>query len=210
MAKITAIRAGKGRKKRVNVFLDGKFSFSLEAEVMLKENLHEGQELAAEEREGLTRANYFHRCLNAALHYLGYRPRSESEIKQRLHRRGFNGGSVDAVIAQLKEQGLVDDVAFAQFWKDNRESFSPRSQRLTKLELRRKGVAGDIIDQVVDSIDDDQSAYRAAQDKARHLPLTDYQDFRHRLSEYLKRRGFGYGVINHTVEQIWQELGNKV
>jgi len=210
MAKITAIRAGKGRKKRVNVFLDGKFSFSLEAEVMLKGNLHEGQELAAEEREGLTQADYFHRCLNAALHYLGYRPRSESEIKQRLHRRGFNGGSVDAVIAQLKEQGLVDDVAFAQFWKDNRESFSPRSQWLTKLELRRKGVAGDIIDQVVDSIDDDQSAYRAAQGKARHLPLTDYQDFRHRLGEYLKRRGFGYGVINHTVEQIWQELGNKV
>jgi regulatory protein len=209
MAKITAIRVGKGRKKRVNVFLDGKFAFSLEAEVLLKENLHEGQELAAEEREGLTRADYLHCCRDAALHYLSYRPRSESEIKQRLHRRGFNGGSVDAVIAQLKEQGLVDDAAFAQFWKDNRESFSPRSQWLTKLELRRKGIADDIIDQVVGSVDDDRSAYRAAQSKARHLPLTDHQSFRHRLGEYLKRRGFRYEVINHTVERIWQELGNR-
>jgi len=100
-------------------------------------------------------------------------------------------------------------MAFAQFWKDNRESFSPRSQWLTKLELRRKGVAGDIIDQVVDAVDNNDSAYRAAQNKARSLPMSDYQGFRHRLGGYLKRRGFGYGVINHTVEQLWQEWEKK-
>ena len=99
----------------------------------------------------------------------------------------------------------MDDVAFAQFWKDNRESFSPRSQRLTKLELRRKGVADDIIAQVTDAIDDDNSAYRVALSKARSLPLSDRQAFRRRLADYLKRRGFSYGVISHTVERVWQE-----
>ena len=117
---------------------------------------------------------------------------------------------IEAVIARLKEQGLVDDMAFAQFWKDNRESFSPRSQWLTRLELRRKGVANDIIDQVVNTIDDDDSAYRAALSKARSLPLSDYQSFRRRLGEYLKRRGFSYGVINHTVERVWQEQQDRV
>ena len=139
MRKITALRVSRGRKKRVNVFLDGKFAFSLETEVVAKEGLQVGQELSISQIEALARSDQFQRCLNAAAHYLSYRPRSESEIKERLHRRGFNGDSVEAVIAKLKEQGLVDDVAFAQFWKDNRESFSPRSQRLTKLELRRKG-----------------------------------------------------------------------
>ena len=94
---------------------------------------------------------------------------------------------------------------FARFWKENRDSFSPRSQWLTKLELRQKGVAGDIIDQVVGTIDDGDSAYRAALSKARRLSRSDYQDFRRRLGEYLKRRGFGYGVINHTVERVWEE-----
>ena len=116
---------------------------------------------------------------------------------------------MEAVIAHLRGQGLVDDIAFARFWKDNRESFSPRSQWLTKLELRQKGVADDIIDQMVDAVDDNDSAYRAALSKARNLPLADYQDFRRRLGEYLKRRGFGYGVINHNVEKIWQELGDR-
>ena len=207
MRKITAIRVGKGRRKRVRVFLDGRFAFSLEAEVAVREGLRVGQMLSANQIEALARSDHFHRCLNAAAHYLGYRPRSEAEVRERLQRRGFDGDSVDAVIAKLKEQGLVDDIAFAQFWKDNRESFSPRSQWLTKLELRRKGVGDDIIDQVVDAVDDADSAYRAAVSKARSLPQSDYQSFRRRLGEYLKRRGFGYGVINHTVERVWQERG---
>ena len=209
MKKITALRVGRGGRKRVNVFLDGKFAFSLEAEVAVKGGLQVEQELSANQIEALARSDHFHRCLNAAAHYLSYRPRSEFELRERLHQRGFEGDSVEAVLAKLKEQGLVDDTAFAQFWKDNRESFSPRSQWLTKLELRQKGVASDIIDRVVDDIDNDDSAYRAALSKARSLPLADYESFRRRLGEYLKRRGFGYGVINHTLERLWQELGTR-
>ena len=209
MGKITALRAGRGRNKRVNVVLDGKFAFSLEAEVAVKERLRVGQELSDTQIEALTGSDRFHRCLGAAVRYLGYRPRSESETRERLYRRGFDGDNVEAVIAKLREQGLLDEVAFAQFWKDNRESFSPRSQWLTKLELRRKGVAGDIIDQVVDAIDDEDSAYRAALGKARKLPLSDYQGFRRRLGGYLRRRGFDYGVINHTIERMWQERGDR-
>ena len=209
MGKITALRVGRGRRKQVNVSLDGRFAFSLEAEVAVKESLQVGQELSPSQIEALARSDHYHCCLNAAAHYLSYRPRSEFELRERLHQRGFDGDSVEAVLAKLKEQGLVDDMAFAQFWKDNRESFSPRSQRLTKLELRRKGVAADIIDQVVDAVDNADSAYRAALSKARSLPRSDYQSFRRRLGEYLKRRGFGYGVINHTIERLWPELESR-
>jgi regulatory protein len=205
MNKITAIRFRKDRGKRVRIFLDGRFAFGLEAEVAIKEGLQVGQELSGSHIEALARSDRFHRCLNTAARYLSYRPRSEFELRERLHQRGFDGDSVEAVLTRLKEQGLVDDIAFAQFWKDNRESFSPRSRWLTKSELRRKGVAQDVIDQVADVIDDDDSAYRAALDKARSLPRSDYQGFRQRLGGYLKRRGFSYGVINHIVERVWQE-----
>ena len=113
------------------------------------------------------------------------------------------------MLARLKEQELVDDIAFAQFWKQNRESFNPRSQWLTRLELKRKGVAEDIINQAVDAVDDDDCAYRAALNKARSLPTSDYQSFRRRLGEYLKRRGFSYGVINNTVKRLWTKQGGQ-
>ena len=210
MSKITAIRTGGRAGKRANMFLDGQFAFSLEAKAVAQEGLEIGQELSANQIEALARSGRFDRCLNAANRYLSYRPRSESELRERLHQRGFDGDSVEAVITKLKEQGLVDDTAFAQFWKESRESFSPRSQWLTKLELRQKGVAANIIDQVVNGANDDDSAYRAALGKAHRLPLSDYQSFRRRLGEYLKRRGFGYEVINHTVRRMWQELGGTV
>jgi len=205
MRKITALRVERGRRKRVKIALDSKSAFSVEAEVAAKEGLQIGQLLSEDQIEALARSDHYHRCLNAAVHYLSYRPRSESELKERLRQRGFDDDTQEAVRTRLKELGLVDDMAFAQFWKDNRESFSPRSRRLTKLELRQKGVANDIIDQVVDAIDDDDSAYRAALSKARSLPRSDYQRFRRRLGEYLKRRGFSYGVINNTVERLWQD-----
>lgn len=147
------------------------------------------------------------RCFDAALRYLDYRPRSEAELRGRLKRRGFDDGDVEVVLAKLKGQGLVDDLAFAQFWKDNRQTFRPRSRALTALELKQKGVARDIINQVVADVEDENSAYRAAQGRAHRLPDSDYEGFRHHLSEYLRRRGFGYRVINHTVQRLWQERG---
>ncbi|MFC2010234.1 regulatory protein RecX [Chloroflexota bacterium] len=209
MKKITALRAGRGRRKRVNLFLDGKFAFGLEADVVVKEGLEVDQELSEEQVRALNRSSDLKRCYDAAALLLSYRPRSEPELKGRLRRRGFDGESIEAVITRLKQQSLVDDTAFAQFWKENRETFSPRSQRLTRLELRRKGVAENIIDQVVETIDEEDNAYRAAVRKSRSLPRSDYQIFRRRLGEHLKRRGFSYGVINHTVNRIWQDEENS-
>ncbi|MFC1901135.1 regulatory protein RecX [Chloroflexota bacterium] len=205
MNKITALRTGKGRSKRVNIYLDSKFAFSLESEVALKEGLRVEQVLSTDRVKALAEADNNQRCFNAATLFLSYRPRSEPEIRERLRRRGFTDATVDNTISRLKDKGLVDDTAFAQFWKDNRDYFSPRSRSLTRLELKRKGVAAEIIDHVVDSIDDEDNAYRAGIKKARSLSRSDYQQFRRRLGDHLKRRGFSYGVINHTVSRLWQE-----
>jgi len=193
----------------MNIFLDGRYTISLGAELALKEDLRVGHELSDDCIKKLAMSDQFQRCLNGALRYLSYRSRSESEIRERLRRRGFDSECIESVLAKLKEQRLVDDVAFAHFWKDNRETFSPRSQQLTRQELRRKGVVSDVIDQVVAEVDDVDSAYRSALGKTRHWPSSDYQDFRRRLGDYLRRRGFNYEVINSTVEQLWQERGNS-
>lgn len=207
--KVTALKTGKGRNKRIKVFLDGRFAFAVTGGHVTTEDLQLGQELSATQVEGLSRSDQFERGLETAKRYLDYRPRSESELRERLHRRGYDADSIDKIIERLRESGLLDDLAFARFWKDNRESFRPRSRRLTALELRQKGVARGVIQQVVGDIDEKDNAYRAALDKARRLPLTDYADFYRRLGDYLRRRGFDYEVINSTVKQIWNERSDS-
>jgi regulatory protein len=209
MSKITRLVKAKTREKRVKIYLDGRYACTLLAEVVLKEGLKVGRELSEEQLALLNSNNQYQRSLNTAARLLGYRPRSETEIKQHLLRRGFDSESTLKTLAYLKDQGLVDDVAFARYWVENRESFRPRSRRLAGLELRRKGLNKDIIDQVIGNIDEGESAYRAAQTKIRHLSPTDYNDFRQRLGSYLARRGFNYEVINSIIDRTWQERGKK-
>jgi regulatory protein len=204
MNTITAIEDQKRRKDRVNIFLGGSFAFSLERMVVQEQGLHLGQMLSDSQIDKLTKAEIYGKCLEAAFRLLSYRPRSEAEIRRRLGRR-FEKETIDRVVLHLKERQIVDDGAFARFWTENRESFSPRSRRLIKRELRSKGIDSEVADEVLEGIDDEESAYRAAQRKGRNLGK-DYEIFRQKLGAFLGRRGFSYDIINRTIERLWQEL----
>ena len=150
-------------------------------------------------------SNSLQACLDAAYRYLSYRPRSEAEIRQWLHRRGFASEVAQEAIAKLREQNLSDDFAFAQFWKDNRLSFRPKSKRLIEKELRDKKVAAEIIEQVTEDINDEEIAYKLGSSRTPALAHLDYPDFYRRLSSYLAYRGFSYEVIKHAAALVWQE-----
>jgi len=147
----------------------------------------------------------FQHCLDAAYRYLSYRPRSEEEVRQRLHKHGFDGEAVEKAIVKLKEQNLIDDFAFAQFWKDSRLSFRPKSKSLINRELKGKGVAVEIIEQVTKDIDDEGNAYKLGRNRVRALAHLDYPDFYRRLSGYLGYRGFTHEVIRRIITLLWQE-----
>jgi regulatory protein len=157
----------------------------------------------------LTDSNSLQDCLTSAYHYLTYRPRSEGEIRQWLRKRGFSNEIAEKTIARLREQNLSDDLAFAQFWKDNRLSFRPRSKRLIKKELRGKKVDAEIIAQVTQDIDDEEVAYRLGSGRMSALAHLDYPGFCRRLSSYLAYRGFSYQVIRETAARLWREKENR-
>lgn len=209
MNTVTVVETRKNRQG-VKVILDGGSAFSLSLAVAAEAGLHKGQTLSIPEIERLKSTDQLHRSLNSALRYMSPRPRSEVEIRTRLSRHRFDTETIQKVLAELKKQGLVDDVAFAQFWRENRENFRPRSRRLMELELKQKGVDAEIIAKATIDVDDDQGAYRAAQKKARSLSGLDYPSFRKRMGSFLKRRGFDYELINRIIDRIWQEQSSEL
>lgn len=209
MNTVTVVETRKNRQG-VKVILDEGSAFSLSLAVAAEAGLHKGQTLSIPEIERLKSTDQLHRSLNSALRYMSPRPRSEVEIRTRLSRHGFDTETIQKVLAELKKQGLVDDVAFAQFWRENRENFRPRSRRLMELELKQKGVDAEIIAEATIDVDDDQGAYRAAQKKARSLSGLDYPSFRKRMGSFLKQRGFYYELSNRIIDRIWQEQSSEL
>lgn len=145
------------------------------------------------------------RALDRAQRILKYRPRSEGEITTRLRCQGFANEVIEMTLENLRSAGLVDDASFATFWKENRQSFRPRSKRLLAKELQQKGIDAELIAGVTEEISDEHEAYRAGQKKSRSLSGADYYGFRRKLGAFLNRRGFDYEVINSVVEKVWKE-----
>jgi regulatory protein len=207
---ITAIKAGQNpRIQRSNIYLNGRFAFSLDNEVIFREKLQVGQSLSAPQLEKLNGSDERLRCLNAALQFLTVRPRSRTEIVERLNKRGFGEAEIESTLLKLKDLNLLDDAAFAEYWKENRTAFRPRSQRMVGLELRRKGIESEIVKAAVSGIDETANAYQAALTRSRSLSAADYPTFRKKLGGFLQRRGFGYAVINTTLKRVWLEKNGE-
>ena len=201
---ITAIEKQR-RRRRANVYLDGRFTFSLSLGLLTEAGLHEGDALTPQQVDSLRQADVRHQAHEAALRLLAYRPRSEAEIRQRLARRGLPPQVVQETIARLRDQGLLSDAAFARFWVETRDQTSPRGRRLLWQELSAKGIERETIRQAIAPVAEEDAALRAAQKKARHLQGQDYSVFRRRLGDFLLRRGFPYPTVRTIVERLWLE-----
>ena len=145
---------------------------------------------------------------NTALSFLTYRARSEAEVRRRLAKK-YSLETIDQVIEALRNQKFLDDSAFAQQWRSNREQHRPRAQRLVQQELRQKGVSSEVIQTSLDGFDDGANAHQAGARLAKRQSIRNgtEEEFRRRISAHLQSRGFSYGLVRNTVEQLWQELG---
>jgi regulatory protein len=204
---ITAIEIQKKNKGRVNIFLDGQFAFGLN--LFAAAQLKKGQTLTAAEVEALRVADEHHAAYQRALHFLGFRPRSEDEVRQHLRGKEHPADVIDAVVERLQQEKYLDDHSFSQFWVDNREQFRPRSARALRDELRQKGVERSIIEVAVAAVDEDAAAWAAVEPKLARWSNLDQTEFEVKISGFLARRGFSYEVVRRISRRAWVELGKS-
>jgi regulatory protein len=204
---ITSLQQQKNNAERVSVFLDGEFAFGVTLDAAL--HLAKGQYLSDADIAALEDKDEQERAYQSALHFLGARPRSSAEVRRNLSEKGFGEEVIAGVIARLLDHHYLDDEEFARYWLDNRNRFRPRSAKAVRYELRQKGVDPDAIDAALEGMDEDEIAWAAAQsklDRWRDLPE---DEFTHKLSGFLARRGFGFNTVRRTVQRAWRSLGES-
>lgn len=205
---ITGLKPRRSGRRRVKVEVDGQAAFDVPP--ALAAELHVGQRLAEVELDTLRRRAQAEAAYQRALGLVGWRPRSEEEVRRRLARQGAAADVQDAVVQRLQEAGLLDDERFAKAWVENQQAFRPRGRRALRRELQAKGVQPEIVDGVLAGLDEEAAAWEAGTRAARRLRGLPADIYRRRLSAALARRGFEAGVIQSVVARLLREATGSV
>lgn len=204
MATITALEIQKRNKERVNVYLDGEFAFGLT--LIQAAQLRKGQVLTDAQISALRSDDEVNKAYDHAVRFLGYRPRSVSETRKNLIEKGYPEEAIEVCLAKLIAQGYLDDEAFARYWVDNRSEFKPRGARALRVELRLKGIPDAIISTILAEQDAQDDAYRAAKDKVRRYKGKSQREMKHKIGQFLARRGFDYRTSETVLTQLIEEM----
>ncbi len=207
MKQVTALHLQKRRTDRVNVYLDGAFAFALPLAVASQ--LHQGQMLGADEILTLQAEAVGVAAKEDALRLIAQRPRSIAEVERSLRTKGHDEALITQVVAHLQEVGLLDDLAFARYWVEQREAFRPRSTLALRQELQQKGVDREVIAAVLPEVDELASARRLAERQAARWRQLPYEAYQARMVAFLQRRGFPYDIIQDITKNVWQTLESE-
>jgi regulatory protein len=201
--RITALKAQKRNPQRVNVYLDGEFAFGLAR--ITAAWLSVGQEIGDEKIAELQAQDTSEVAYQQAARLLQRRQRSGAEIRRNLETHHFSEEVITGVLERLTENGLINDLRFAQDWVDNRNEFRPRSRKALAAELRLKGLSREAIQQALNGLDEEALAYQVALKHSRKLQGAAWAEFRQKLAGFLTRRGFDYAVAAQAARRVWEE-----
>ena len=155
---------------------------------------------------GRVAAAQFADCYEAALTSLDFCARSAKELSSALRRKGYVEPAVEAVVARLTENGLIDDARYALRMAEI-NSEKPVGVYAFKRKLRAKGISEDDAEDALAAFDEDQqreAALLAAQKLWRKYEALPEREARAKLSQALVRRGFSWDAVESAVEAIME------
>jgi regulatory protein len=148
------------------------------------------------------------RTYDRALNLLAFRARSSAELTRSLARKGEERMTIDWAVARLREQGLLDDAAFARAFTRARVVGAQQSRRRVEQELARRGVPRSIGNEAIDTVLEEEAVDQhaivldAARKKLRSLAGLDPVVRRRRLYAYLARRGYELDDIRAAMAAV--------
>lgn len=211
MAIITSFKQQKD-KNRVNVFLDGEFSFGIDLDNFVILGLKLNQELSEEEVNEIVKKAEFQKTLDKLLRFAMVRLRSKKEVKDWFRRKKVPEIIHEDLILKLTDFELLDDIKFAKWWVESRQEFSPKSKRVLNNELRIKGIDKNIIDNILSEteIDETKIAKEMLVKRESHWNFIDPKKKRQKMMEYLVRKGFDFSLAQKATKDYNTQEDDEV
>jgi regulatory protein len=144
------------------------------------------------------------RAIDLAYKAVARRDLTVTELRARLERKHVPPEAIDDAIAELEETGFLDDARYArQFAEDKRELEQWGTDRIAQ-DLRRRGIAPQLIDAAVATHDRDselRTALLLLRERYPKAPRDDRE--RDRAWQMLVRRGYSPD-ISYDAIRTWE------
>jgi regulatory protein len=112
------------------------------------------------------------------------------------------------VLDRFEEVGLIDDVGYSEAFVESRHRVRGQGGRALSAELRRRGVADDVVADAVGALDPEQefeTACRIGRARYDRMPAVPAEVKLRRLAGFLARKGYSGAIVSRAVRQVVQE-----
>ncbi len=105
--------------------------------------------------------------------------------------------AIEEIIRRLKENHYLDDTEYARLFIESRLRSHPQSIKLTRWDLRRKGLNAEVIEHAFgkEDVDELEMARQAAQKKQKSLKHLPEAKKKEKMYRFLLSRGFSPSII---------------
>jgi regulatory protein len=125
-----------------------------------------------------------------------------------LERKRVAPEAAAAVLDRFEEIGLINDVGYAEAFVESRHRVRGQGGRALSAELRRRGVADEVVAEAVGALDPDtefETACRLARSRYDRMSRLEPEVKVRRLAGFLARKGYSGAIVARAVRQAIDE-----
>lgn len=191
-----------GKANKIHIYIDDEYRATVDSDYWYSEKYRNLKEINEEELTGLLDAVSFRRAYNKGLDYLSRRPYGTKELMKKLCEKGHEKEASQKACERLLELGLLNDEEYARILANDLYERKKYGIKRIKQELAHRGISREIIENTVDSLDNDAENRIILIVKKKYINKLDDEKGRKRAIDGLLRLGFSYSEIKSALQKV--------
>ncbi len=207
ISRITRIEQQKKNKHRYNIYINDEYEFSVHEDILVKHRLSNGDEVDTKRIKKIVLDEEQQKAYQQAIRFINFKLRSRHELEVKLLEKGFVQEIINAILDKLTQQKYINDQQFANLLTQQRMNTQKKGRRWIEQELAHKGIAKDLVREVISQIDEEAEtriAFELALKKWKRLTGTG-KERSCKMNGFLLRKGYPSSTVHRVIRKLLNE-----
>lgn len=191
-----------GKANKIHIYVDEEYRATVDSDYWYSEKYRNYKEINEDELTELLDSVSFRRAYNKGLDLLSRRPYGVKELIKKLCEKGHEKDASQKACDRLLELGLLNDEEYARILANDLLERKNYSTKRIKQELSFRGIPREIVENTVDSLDNNAENRIILVIKKKYLNKLNDEKGRKRVIDGLLRLGFSYSEIKSALNQV--------